>query len=169
VNDLSIVPLEDGYHAIIDAADAALVLPHRWKLERKPRRDGTWVLHAHAFVPGLGSVSLQAFLLKAPQGMMTDHKNCDGIDCRRCNLRIATRGQNSSNRPKRFCHKGISRFKGVRPQAGGKWCAVLQANHETYGAYGFLTEEDAARAYDELARKRHGEFARLNFPDGDAS
>jgi hypothetical protein len=30
--------------------------------------------------------------------------------------------------------------------------------------YGFKSPEDAARAYDDMARKYHGEFARLNFP-----
>lgn len=97
-----------------------------------------------------------------------DHINGDRLDDRRDNLRIATNSQNARNRKP----IGESAYMGVS-RNGGAWRAkILPAGAVNRGAQIhlgiFADEEEAARAYDRAAREYHGEFARLNFPDGDA-
>lgn len=40
---------------------------------------------------------LHRFLMQAPKGMVVDHINGDGLDCRRMNLRIVTYAENAKN------------------------------------------------------------------------
>ena len=79
------------------------------------------------------------------------------------NCRWATDAQQLANRRYRNTH---SQFRGVMKRKYG-WTAQIGANHRVIclGTYG--TEEQAARAYDEKARELYGEFASLNFPQGD--
>jgi len=44
--------------------------------------------------------------------------------------------------------------------------AGITADNEKYHLGYFTNEIQAAKAYDNAARKHHGEFASLNFPDG---
>ena len=106
---------------------------------------------------------LHRLLLDAPAHLQVDHKNGDGLDDRRSNLRLATPAQNAANRgPDRRANRS-SRFKGVsltrssyrraRPymaQVGGHW----------WGR--FATEVEAARAYDAKLVEIFGEFAKTN-------
>lgn len=95
-----------------------------------------------------------------------DHANGDGLDCRRSNLRVASHAENVRNARSR---KGTSKFKGVSFSKGG-WRAALRVNYKTVHLGRFETEEEAAVAHDEAARRLHGAFARLNFPrDGERS
>lgn len=94
-----------------------------------------------------------------------DHKNrrkaCNRID----NLRECTRPKNSANAPGRRTAR-TSTFKGVSyGTRDKKWRATIVAD-EVYKSLGYFSEEiDAAKAYDEAAKRLHGEFAFLNFPE----
>lgn len=94
-----------------------------------------------------------------------DHRDGDGSNNRWRNLRAATHAQNMRN--VRRLHPSTSRFKGVYfAKREGKWQAYITA-HGTRLALGYhATEEGAARAYDQAAKRVHGEFAHFNFPAG---
>lgn len=98
------------------------------------------------------------FSLKWTPTTEIDHKNGNGLDNRRENLRIATRSQNAANRFKRG---GSSKFKGVCI-AGKRWKAGIRQDGKSYHLGTFDTEEEAALAYNASATIRFGEFARLN-------
>jgi hypothetical protein len=86
-----------------------------------------------------------------------DHKNRNGLDNRRSNLRLATKGQNAANAPARG---GSSRFKGVSWDATRrKWRVQIRVNGTTRTLGRFLKERDAAEAYREAALEAWGEFA----------
>lgn len=91
-----------------------------------------------------------------------DHINGVCSDNRLSNLRVASPAQNRRNQGARS--SSLSSFSGVFVLPSGSWQAVCA--HTSLGT--FDREDDAARAYDTAARRKFGEFARLNFPEGEA-
>ncbi|MHC4439277.1 MAG: AP2/ERF family transcription factor [Planctomycetota bacterium] len=108
---------------------------------------------------------MHQIILEVPEGMVVDHINNDGMDNRSANLRPATKAQNSYNR-KKISRPCSSKYKGVCWHKNSlKWQAeVMFEKKSIYLGY-FKNEIDAAKAYDEAAKKYHGEFACLNFPE----
>jgi len=102
-------------------------------------------------------------ILNPPDNMICDHINGNTLDNRRSNLRICTRYENSLNLNMKKNNK--SGFRGVYwNKKDRRWRASIQSREKIYlGNY--ETPEEAARVYNEAAKKYHGEFARLNeFP-----
>lgn len=153
--DVREVPLTRGYTAIIDATDWPLVSGHSWHAEVSHKRV---TVYAGATIRNR-RVSMHRLLMGEPEGLQVDHRDGDGLNNRRSNLRVATRTQNQRNK---IGKRGTSsRFKGVGwHKDAGKWAAFIEKRHLGL----FTDEEAAARAYDEAARAIFGDFARLNFP-----
>ena len=154
------VPLSRGHVAIIDAADAATVLAHKWYARAYGRN-----FYAVREVRGANGKRTTLRLHKFLTGYSTtDHVNGDGLDNRRSNLRPATTAENIQNSRRRV--DNTTGFKGVCwHKAHLKWRAYIAADGQSprhLGYYG--TAEEAARAYDAAARDLHGEYATLNFP-----
>ena len=77
-------------------------------------------------------------------------------------LRIATRSQNSANKPKSK-RKASSIYKGVSKEHGrNKWRASIRVNYEYRHLGSFDTEREAAIAYNKAALEAWGEYALLN-------
>jgi hypothetical protein len=154
------VPLSQGYVAIIDAADAERVLAFRWSAKPHYR-----TVYAHRDVRKPDGTRTKQTLHKFLTGYeRTDHRNGNGLDNRRSNLRDATASQNSQNRRRRSDNtsgfQGVSWYKRAR-----KWHAHIGVGGGPQRTLGyFTTAEEAARAYDDAARELHGEYATVNFP-----
>lgn len=90
-----------------------------------------------------------------------DHKDGDGLNNQRYNLRPATNSRNLANRgPQRNNTPG---YKGVSYDKNrDKWFAQIKVMRKHINLGRFKTKEDAARAYNEAALKHFGEFAYLN-------
>jgi hypothetical protein len=95
--------------------------------------------------------------------MMVDHIDRNPLNNTRSNLRPATNSQNQANR--RQSVRKTSRYKGVfwRKDAG-KWQAWIRRNRIGRSLGFYLSETEAALAYDRAAVEEWGEFARPNFP-----
>jgi hypothetical protein len=104
-------------------------------------------------------VLMHRLILMAPDTATVDHINGDPLDNRRENLRLATQAQQNANRHR---IKGRSQFKGVyRRRDGLKWCAQIRKDRMIYLG-SFISELEAAMAYNAAAAKLFGEFAVLN-------
>lgn len=107
------------------------------------------------------TVRMHRALVDAPDGMVVDHINGNKLDNRRSNLRVCTRAQNLMNRGKQ--RNNTSGFKGVSyHKQCSKWMAFIKLNKRFINLGLFDTPEAAALAYNEAAKKYHGEFAKLN-------
>jgi len=88
---------------------------------------------------------------------MIDHINNDPADNRFCNLREASRSENSRNR--KLNTDSVSGFKGVRWRAARRrWEATIRVEGKLHRLGRFDTAEEAHEAYCKAARELHGEF-----------
>lgn len=153
------VPLTQGKVAVIDFSD-------RWVLERE--WCAAWTGNRRGSVPlwyamsgrGVAQFLMHRVIMAAGQGQKVDHRDGNGLNNCRTNLRIATYTQNAQNRRKIRSAVG-SRFKGVCPRSGN-WCARITVQRKLMFIGYFHDELDAARAYDTAALKHFGEFALTN-------
>lgn len=94
-----------------------------------------------------------------------DHKDRDGLNNTRDNLRICTFKQNSYNISCRAT--SMSKYKGVtHVWQTGKWRVRITTPTGRISLGIYNTEEEAAKVYDCAAIKYQGEFANLNFKNG---
>jgi hypothetical protein len=109
------------------------------------------------------TISMHREIMNAPKGKLVDHRNCESLDNRRSNLRFATRAENVRNRRKQ--KNTTSQFIGVSfYKPTNNWESRIQHGDKRIRLGRFDSEIDAAKAYDEAAKRLFGEFARLNFP-----
>lgn len=154
------IPLTQGYEAIVDDEDFDLVSRFKWAVGTNKsgnyyavtsQRTPPKFTRMHRLILGLRSIP-----------PWVDHKDGNGLNNRRDNLRIATPTQNSGNRKPQKTKHGHG-FKGIFLRRK-KWQASIFHDGRRIRLGMFLTPELAARAYDAKAKEIHGEFARLNFP-----
>lgn len=94
------------------------------------------------------------------KGEFVDHINGNGLDNRRCNLRLANNAENCRN--KRRDTRNSSGYKGVGfSKSSHKWRARIMVNNKSIWLGLFNTPEEAHKAYCEAAIHYFGDFARL--------
>lgn len=107
-------------------------------------------------------VKMHRDIMNAPEGIKIDHKNGNGLDNRRENLRFCTQSQNAMNskipKSNKTGYKGVSYIKRDRI-----YQAHIKANGKAINLGSFHDPVEAAKVYDEAAIKYFGEFAKTNF------
>lgn len=158
------IPLTQGQVTIVDAIDADLD-SLKWSAHRTPSRRKGYQHTAVRKSKG-ANVHMHRVILERALGRqlskseMVDHINCNPLDNRRGNLRLATRAENSRNTYKQS--NNTSGFKGVYKISRGQgWYAMITVDGNQIFLGNFDTPELAHTAYCQAARKYHGNFANL--------
>ena len=150
------IPLTQGKVAIVDDQDYDWLNQWKWSATWCKSKGGKILWYAvRAEGPRRSVTHIYMHRAIAAKGstLRVDHRDGDGLNNQRHNLRLATASQNGANKVKSL-KPCSSRFKGVfRDKSKGKWVVHLY----------FEDEVEAARAYDAAARLRFGEFACTNF------
>lgn len=152
-----LIPLTQGQNAIVDTGDFEWLNQWNWHAEWSPITKSFYA-RRHG---GEKQIRMNSAILCCEKEEEGDHINHNTLDNRRQNLRKSNSLTNSWNRRKPSTNS--SGFVGVSRHAStGKWRARIGrgTNQRSLGL--FFSVEDAARAYNEAAKERYGEFAVLN-------
>lgn len=150
------LPLTKGKFALIDEEDYERV--KQWK----------WSLHSGGYAQRGGSVNgkkklfyLHRFILNAAVGSEIDHINGNKLDNRKANLRLCNHSQNLWNTRKSKQNK--SGYKGVSwDKRNRRFLVRIRNGKDNLYLGSFKDVIEAARTWNEAAKRYHGEFARLN-------
>jgi hypothetical protein len=155
------IRLSNGLIAVIDPIDSDLA-QHKWcssgEYTYPQRRVGKGkVVFMHRIV-------LERMIGRALNSAVEhpDHIDGDPLNCRRNNLRLATKVTNAQNSKRRSDNQ--SGYKGVCTTNGKSfrpWRAYIRVEGHQISLGYFDTPEEAYAAYCEAARRYFGNFARL--------
>jgi len=152
----------ETFECIIDTAAYDLVKNYRWHCEKHR--------HIKYAASSVKKQQLAVHRLIVPGCERVDHKDHDGLNNRKDNLRPATVGQNAKNRMKH--RERFSKFKGVAKSSwrAKKFKASIRIDSKLTHLGYFDSELEAAAKYNEAAKAGFGEFAHLNhIPDTNLS
>jgi len=164
------IKLTRGRNAKVSPEDFAEINRHKWQAINNQGDTfyairGVYVngrkkrlyMHREIMRPPVSDIS------QGGKRIVVDHKDGDGLNNTRENLRIATATANAYNRRK-YRKKCNSKYKGVSREKGSKrWRAIIYHKRRKIHLGMFDSEIEAGKAYDEAARELYGEYAHLNF------
>ncbi len=154
------IQLTQGKETILDDIDYELVSLFKWQAHKDGK---TFYASSSITVNGVKyHIHLHKLILVVPEDMRVDHRNRNGLDNRRQNLRPCTHAQNLLNRPANkntsSKHKNVHWRKDI-----SRWqvsITISQGKRKYLGCY--KNEATAAQAYNDAVIKYHGEFIYLN-------
>jgi hypothetical protein len=158
------IQLTKGKIAFVDDADYEELNGYKWRL--MPRPNGRFHVYRKKYIGAGKSVTIylhQHLMGTYGTGIQVDHRDGDGLNNQRDNLRKATNQQNQFNRHTYAHQNNSSKYKGVHLRKDTKkWSAQIKINQKVIRLGCFESETEAALAYNVKAKELFGEFACLN-------
>jgi hypothetical protein len=156
------IPLTKGKHVIVDDEDYEKLCKHKWYAEK-----GLYTWYAVRGVRKDGKREkkeyMHAVIMSPPNGFIVDHKNRNGLNNCKENLRVCSNSQNQFNKIK--SHSSKSKYKGLSwCKRVNKWMVYVTKHKKRFFLGYFEEEKIAAEMYDQCAVELFGDFALLNFP-----
>lgn len=181
-NKMKLIPLTQGKFAQVDDEDFEWLSKRKWYARKanhvyyattsaklydnvRAKNGGLPSFEMHRMIMGCGYLDPR----------MIDHKDGNGLNNQRSNLRFATSSENNKNKrgwgASKFLgvclhthtqHHFRKRTNSIKTYQSVHWIATIVNEKKHIFLGKFYTELDAAYAYNEAAKIYHGEFARLN-------
>lgn len=152
------IELTQNKFAAVDDIDFEYL--SQWKWHAFKHRHTFYAARNGGVFPFRKKIFMHRVIMDTPDEMETDHKDGNGLNNTRKNLRVCTHTQNMRNTQNRSENK--SGFVGVHWHQG-KWQALIDVDGKSIYLGRFSDPKEAAHAYDIAAKEYHGEFARTNF------
>ena len=153
-----LIPLTQDKFAIVDAEDYEELSKYKWHVMKCRRTE-----YAARYSTSRKYILMHRVLLNAPPHRLVDHRDGNGLNNRKHNLRLCTHQENLYNQRPRL--GTTSRFRGVCwRKTRRKYDAKIQKDGKRYYLGYFHDEIEAAVAYDIKAMELFGQFAYFNFP-----
>ena len=154
------IKLSQGYVALVDDEEFDRLRLFHWSIT-KMKCNHIYAQRKYFKIDGIPQPSLMhRLILNVPKDKQIDHKDGNGLNNQKENLRIASRSQNQANSKS---ESGKSKFKGVCPFGKNRWRAYIVKDWKQNHIGCFNSESEAAKAYDKKAIELYGEYAKTNF------
>lgn len=158
------IQLIQGKYALVDDEDFEYL--NQWKWEIFKNRSGNLYVIRRIYIGEKHkSIRMHREIMNPLKNEEIDHKNHNGLDNRRSNLRICNHSQNMMNRI--MLKRNKSGYTGVyfnkNSLRKNPWIAQITINKKAINLGYFRTAHQAAIARDLWAKDLYGEFASLNF------
>lgn len=147
----TLIIMKSGKKAMISTEFLDLVKPYTWCVE------GTGYVMSRS---SGNAVKLHRLITNAQKGQFVDHIDGNPLNNTLSNLRVCRKQQNEFNAKIRSDNK--SGYKGVCLARNGKYRAYINLNGIQHNLGVYCSKKDAAKAYNNMAKKLFGEYARLN-------
>lgn len=171
---MKLIPLTQGKFAKVDDDDYDYLMQFKWYLFK--HKDGNYYARRNNYsniTKKQNTILMHRDLMKSVGNLVVDHKDHDGLNNQKINLRCCSQKQNNYNTTSR--KNSTSKYLGVSVKKVENkklnkeylyWamCFIINKNEKVkkYFPYTEKGESDAALMYNNLANKHYGEFANLN-------
>lgn len=145
------ITLNKGYVTQVDVQDFEYLNQWKW-LAEFDRWGKVYAIRQTT----KGKKRMHRVILNAPDGMKVDHRDSDGLNNQRSNIRLATALENSRNARKR--KDNTSGYSGVS-RCGRKWIAHIKVMGKRTYLGRFHDLQEAAQVRREAELRIFGEFA----------
>jgi hypothetical protein len=148
------IKLTQGKTALVDDEDFEYL--NQWKWYPFKSRNTYYAIR----IENSKQIRMHRVIMQTPNNLQVDHKDHNGLNCQRFNMRNCTHSQNSKNIIQK---RSNSNYIGVHFRKDrNKYLAYIEGDKKIYLGY-FNTAIEAAIQRDESAKIYYGEFANLNF------
>jgi hypothetical protein len=150
------VPIRGGLSALVDAEDFERVMARKWYRLKGNTTD---------YAMSRDSVLLHRLVMNAAPGTVVHHKDGVGFNCTKRNLRELSRAAHV--RTTGPVAGSSSKYKGVSKAGSARrpWRACYRIGGKSYHLGSYVSEEAAARAYNEAQRRFVGVTSGAYFND----
>ena len=157
---MKMIPVSDKF-AMVDDEDYPILSRFKWRIHTgkhttyarssisyEDSNDDTKAIFMHRLIMGC-------------KNKMIDHKDGNGLNNQKSNIRYASCAENVYN-------SKLGRIVGAAlDKRHNVWNSFISFNNKKYNIGTFKTQEEAAEARDKAAIVFHGDFASLNYPEKD--
>jgi hypothetical protein len=143
--NVAMIPLSQGKYAYVDIEDL-------YRIEKI-----SWYCDPDGYARNRNGIMMHRIIMNCPPDKEIDHKDHNGLNNTKDNLRICTRSQNQAN--KNISTRNTLGFKGVSySKKNNKYSASIRCNNKQYHLGYFNTPEEAHQHYTNKGKELFGDF-----------